>query len=95
MTRDPTGGTLLGLSDNSAAYVALSGGAQVATGGPGALFWMWVTGIFGMATKYAEAVLAVRSRRRDAFGMMCGGPMYYLADGVGAPWLGTLFAVFT
>jgi AGCS family alanine or glycine:cation symporter len=66
----------------------------IATGGPGALFWMWVTGIFGMATKYAEAVLAVRYRRRDAFGTMSGGPMYYLADGVGAPWLGTLFAVF-
>jgi AGCS family alanine or glycine:cation symporter len=67
----------------------------IAAGGPGALFWMWVTGAFGMATKYAEAVLAVRYRQRDALGTMCGGPMYYLAEGVGAPWLGTLFAVFT
>ena len=67
----------------------------IAVGGPGALFWMWVTGIVGMATKYAEAVLAVRYRVRDARGQMCGGPMYYLSDGLGLPWLGTLFAVFT
>jgi AGCS family alanine or glycine:cation symporter len=67
----------------------------IATGGPGALFWMWVTGLVGMATKYAEAVLAVRYRRLDARGQMCGGPMYYLSDGLGLPWLGTLFALFT
>lgn len=67
----------------------------IAVGGPGALFWMWVTGLVGMATKYAEAVLAVRYRVRDARGEMCGGPMYYLRDGLGVPWLGTLFAVFT
>jgi AGCS family alanine or glycine:cation symporter len=67
----------------------------LATGGPGALFWMWVTGVFGMATKYAEAVLAVRYRRTDARGEMCGGPMYYLSDGLGLPWLGTIFAGFT
>lgn len=67
----------------------------IAAGGPGALFWMWVTGLVGMATKYAEAVLAVRYRRRDARGQMCGGPMYYLSEGLGLPWLGTLFAVFT
>jgi alanine or glycine:cation symporter, AGCS family len=67
----------------------------IATGGPGALFWMWITGLFGMATKYAEAVLAVRFRHRDSRGAMCGGPMYYLTDGLGLPWLGTLFAIFT
>jgi alanine or glycine:cation symporter, AGCS family len=67
----------------------------IATGGPGALFWMWVTGIVGMATKYAEAVLAVKYRQRDARGRMCGGPMYYLRDGLGLPRLGTLFAIFT
>ncbi len=66
----------------------------IAAGGPGALFWMWVTGVFGMATKYAEAVLAVRFRRKDALGTMSGGPMYYLTYGLGQPWLGTLFAVF-
>jgi AGCS family alanine or glycine:cation symporter len=66
----------------------------IAAGGPGALFWMWVTGIFGMATKYAEALLAVRYREKDAFGTMSGGPMYYLRKGLGIPWLGALFAVF-
>lgn len=67
----------------------------ISVGGPGALFWMWVTGLVGMATKYAEAVLAVRYRTRDSRGQMCGGPMYYLRDGLGVPWLGTVFAVFT
>ena len=66
----------------------------IATGGPGALFWMWVTGVVGMATKYAEAVLAVRYRRVDARGEMSGGPMYYLRDGLGSPALGALFAIF-
>jgi alanine or glycine:cation symporter, AGCS family len=66
----------------------------VAAGGPGALFWMWITGLFGMATKYGEAVLAVRYRTKDTRGEMCGGPMYYLRDGLKAPWLGALFALF-
>ncbi len=66
----------------------------IAVGGPGAMFWMWVTGVFGMATKYAEAVLAVRFRKREANGTMSGGPMYYLSDGLGLPWLGSMFAVF-
>lgn len=67
----------------------------IAAGGPGALFWMWVTGLVGMATKYAEAVLAVRFRRRDEIGHMSGGPMYYLRDGLGMPKLATVFAAFT
>ncbi|MFQ6069586.1 MAG: alanine/glycine:cation symporter family protein [Candidatus Aminicenantales bacterium] len=66
----------------------------IAAGGPGALFWMWVTGIFGMATKYAEAVLAIKYREVDKFGTMCGGPMYYISKGLGWKWLGTLFALF-
>ncbi len=66
----------------------------IAAGGPGALFWMWVTGIFGMATKYAEAVLAIKYREVDEFGTMSGGPMYYISKGLGWKWLGTLFAVF-
>jgi alanine or glycine:cation symporter, AGCS family len=66
----------------------------IAAGGPGALFWMWVTGLVGMATKYAEAVLAVRYRVRSADGTMSGGPMYYLSEGLGQPWLATLFAAF-
>lgn len=66
----------------------------LAAGGPGALFWIWMTGLFGMATKYAEAVLAVRYRRKDRRGSMCGGPMYYLSEGVRSRPLGILFAVF-
>lgn len=66
----------------------------IAVGGPGALFWMWVTGLFGMATKYAEAVLAVKYRVKDKNGNMSGGPMYYLTNGLNLKWLGTLFAVF-
>ncbi len=66
----------------------------IAAGGPGALFWMWVTGVFGMATKYSEAVLAIKYREVDEFGTMSGGPMYYISKGLGWKWLGTLFAVF-
>ena len=62
----------------------------IASGGPGALFWMWVTGLFGMATKYAEAVLGVRYREIDARGEMAGGPMYYLSRGIGGG-VGKLF----
>ncbi len=66
----------------------------IASGGPGALFWMWVTGFFGMATKYAEAVLAVRFRETDKMGTMSGGPMYYIEKGLKSPKLAVLFAVF-
>lgn len=66
----------------------------IAAGGPGALFWMWVTGLFGMATKYAEAVLAVKYRVTDARGQMSGGPMYYIERGLGWRWLGMTFALF-
>ncbi|WP_432738018.1 alanine/glycine:cation symporter family protein [Maridesulfovibrio sp. FT414] len=65
----------------------------IAIGGPGAMFWMWVTGLVGMATKYAEAVLAVKYREVDANGEMSGGPMYYISKGLKMPWLGTIFAV--
>ncbi|MBD3384940.1 amino acid carrier protein [candidate division KSB1 bacterium] len=81
-----------------AATVGTGNIAGVATaitaGGPGALFWMWITGLFGMATKYSEAVLAVRYRQEDEFGNMSGGPMYYLSKGLKAKWLGVLFALF-
>ncbi|WP_428774718.1 alanine/glycine:cation symporter family protein [Vibrio sp.] len=63
-------------------------------GGPGALFWMWLAALFGMATKYAECLLAVKYRRQDSNGQMVGGPMYYLRYGVGSKTLATLFAVF-
>jgi len=68
----------------------------IAIGGPGAVFWMWVTALFGMATKYAEAVLAVHYRETDALGKHVGGPMYYIRNGLGRrwAWLGVLFALF-
>jgi AGCS family alanine or glycine:cation symporter len=66
----------------------------IAAGGPGALFWMWITGLVGMATKYSEAVLAVKYRVVDEEGTMSGGPMYYISRGLGWKWLGTLFAIF-
>ncbi len=66
----------------------------VAAGGPGALFWMWLTGLVGMATKYAEALLAVKYREVDEEGSMSGGPMYYISKGLGWKWLGALFAIF-
>lgn len=66
----------------------------LAAGGPGAMFWMWMTGLFGMATKFAEAVLAVKYRKKDRRGSMCGGPMYYLSVGLRSRILGILFACF-
>jgi AGCS family alanine or glycine:cation symporter len=66
----------------------------IAAGGPGALFWMWITGLVGMATKYGEAVLAVKYRTSDEAGTMSGGPMYYIANGLGWKWLGLMFAIF-
>ena len=66
----------------------------ITLGGPGAVFWMWMTGLVGMVTKYSEAVLAVKYREKGEHGMR-GGPMYYLANGAGLPKLGWLFALFT
>lgn len=66
----------------------------ISMGGPGAVFWMWMTGLVGMATKYSEAVLAVKYREKGVYGMR-GGPMYYLSKGAGLPKLGFVFAVFT
>lgn len=65
-------------------------------GGPGALFWMWMAAFFGMATKYAEGLLAVKYRETDEKGEIAGGPMYYIKNGMGEKykWLGTLFAFF-
>ncbi|PWI34120.1 sodium:alanine symporter family protein [Vibrio albus] len=63
-------------------------------GGPGALFWMWLAAVFGMATKYAECLLAVKYRKVDDKGQMVGGPMFYLQYGVGSKLLATLFAIF-
>lgn len=66
----------------------------VVLGGPGAVFWMWISALFGMATKYAEALLAVKYRVVNSRGEMSGGPMYYLERGLKQKWLGVTFAVF-
>ena len=67
----------------------------VALGGPGAVMWCWLTGIFGMSTKYAEGLLAVKYRVKTPDGRMLGGPMYALERGLGMKWLAILFAIFT
>ncbi len=83
-----------------AATIGTGNIAGVATaiyfGGPGAIFWMWCIALFGMATKYAEAVLAVKYREFDELGNAVGGPMYYIKNGLGErfAWLGTAFAAF-
>jgi AGCS family alanine or glycine:cation symporter len=66
----------------------------VVLGGPGAVFWMWLSALFGMATKYAEAILAVKYRTQDKNGEMSGGPMYYIEKGLGWKWLAVVFAIF-
>ncbi|MDE4084189.1 sodium:alanine symporter family protein [Planococcus maritimus] len=86
------------LSTAMAATVGTGNIVGVATavilGGPGAVFWMWFSAFFGMATKYGEAVLAVKYRIVDAKGQMAGGPMYYLEHGLKQKWLAVLFAIF-
>ena len=68
----------------------------IALGGPGAVFWMWVSALFGMCTKFAEVTLAIHFRERNDKGDWVGGPMYYIKNGLGKKWvwLGTLFALF-
>ena len=65
----------------------------IAVGGLGSIFWMWIAALLGMATKYGEAILAIKFRVTDAHGEMCGGPMYYLRKGVNSKFLGGSFAV--
>lgn len=66
----------------------------ISLGGPGAVFWCWITGVFGIATKYSESLLAVKYRVKVSNGKMLGGPMYTIERGLKAKWLGVLFAVF-
>ncbi len=81
-----------------AATIGIGSIAGVATaivaGGFGAVFWMWIIALIGMVTKFIEAVLAVKYRVVDEKGQMSGGPMYYIANGLGWKWLGALFAIF-
>lgn len=66
----------------------------IALGGPGAVFWMWIIGFFGIATRYAESLLALKYRVRTEDGGVAGGPMYVLEYGLGQKWLGIMFAIF-
>lgn len=66
----------------------------VSLGGPGAVLWCWLTGVFGIATKYGEGLLAIKYRVKTKDGRMLGGPMYALQNGLGMKWLGVLFCVF-
>lgn len=67
----------------------------IALGGPGAVLWCWLTGVFGIATKYSEGLLAIKYRVKTPDGRMLGGPMYALERGLHLKWLAVLFAVFT
>src|SRR5512145_560769 len=82
-----------------ASTVGVGNIAGVATaiflGGPGALFWLWISGLLGMCTKYAEIVIAMHYREPDESGTMRGGAMYTLKKGLGLPWLGAIFALLT
>ncbi|GHV86265.1 transporter [Spirochaetia bacterium] len=69
-------------------------GTAIAAGGPGAVLWMWLTGVFGIATKYAESLIAVKYRVKNEKGMMIGGAMFALERGLKMKWLGVLFAIF-
>lgn len=66
----------------------------IAIGGPGAIFWMWLSALFGMATKFAEVVLSIEYREKTEDGRFVGGPMYYIAKGLNAKWLAYIFAIF-
>ncbi|OQY29756.1 MAG: sodium:alanine symporter family protein [Candidatus Cloacimonetes bacterium 4572_55] len=67
----------------------------IASGGPGAVFWMWITALVGMATKFTSCLLSQKYRKVNEQGIVSGGPMYYLEHGLGQKWLGVLFALFT
>ena len=69
-------------------------GTAIAIGGPGAIFWMWLAALFGMATKFGEVVLSIEYREKTKEGHFVGGPMYYLDKGANKKWLGVLFAIF-
>lgn len=66
----------------------------ITTGGAGAVVWMWISALFGLSTKYAESVLAVKYREKNKRGEMCGGPMYAMKNGFSLKWLGSTLAAF-
>ncbi len=86
--------TALAASIGTGNIAGVSG--AIAIGGPGAVFWMWISALLGMCTKYAEVTLAIKYRERNEKGEWVGGPMYYIKNGLGKnwKWLGAIFAVF-
>ena len=86
--------TALAASIGTGNIAGVSG--AIAIGGPGAVFWMWVSALLGMCTKYAEVTLAIKYRERNEAGDWVGGPMYYIKNGLGKnwKWLGVIFAIF-
>lgn len=66
----------------------------IVSGGPGAIFWMWISALLGMVTKYSEIILSLHFREKNDEGQWVGGPMYYIQNGLGLKWLATLFAIF-
>ena len=86
--------TALAASIGTGNIAGVSG--AIALGGPGAVFWMWMSALLGMCTKYAEVTLAIKYRERNEAGDWVGGPMYYIKNGLGKnwKWLGAVFAVF-
>ena len=86
------------LAASLSATVGIGNIAGVATaihyGGPGAIFWMWITAVFGMALKYSECLLAVKYRKKNPDGTMSGGLMYFISIGLGKKWLGWMFSMF-
>ena len=86
--------SLIGTHTRADATISLARNRFVEAAG-GALFWLWVSGLLGMCTKYAEIVTALHYREPDETGTMRGGAMYTLRKGLGLPWLGTIFALLT
>ncbi len=88
--------TALSATIGTGNIVGVATAIGILAGGPGALFWMWIAALFGMATKYAEGFLAIKYRKIDADGHVLGGPFYYIENGMGSKWkwLGKFFAFF-
>lgn len=88
----PFSSLMVALAANIGAGNIIGVGVAIAAGGPGAVFWCWLTGVLGMATRYSEGLLAIKYRVENKDGNMSGGPMFVLERGLNSKWLGTAFA---
>ena len=91
----PFSSLMVALAANIGAGNIIGVGVAIAAGGPGAIFWCWLTGVLGMATRYSEGLLAIKYRVENKDGNMSGGPMFVLERGMKCKWMGVAFAVFT